>query len=53
MFLLLIKELMVYAAEMPSCGMICIPSFMKISTGLQAILRFWLRNLRKDVMLVL
>jgi hypothetical protein len=32
--------------EMGSCGMIHIPSFMEISTGVQAILRFCLRNLR-------
>jgi hypothetical protein len=31
---------------MVSCDMIYIPSFMKIGTGVQAILRFGLRNLR-------
>jgi hypothetical protein len=35
-----------YAVEMASCGMINIPSFMKTGTGVQAILRFCLRNLR-------
>jgi hypothetical protein len=35
-----------YAAEMASCGMIYIPSFMNIGTGIQAILRSDLRNLR-------
>jgi hypothetical protein len=29
-----------YAVEMASCGMIYVPSFMKIGTGVQAILRF-------------
>jgi hypothetical protein len=37
---------MKYAVEMVSCGIICIPSFMKIDTGVQVILRFCLRNLR-------
>jgi hypothetical protein len=37
---------MKYAIEMPSCGMIYIPSFMHIGTGVQAILTFRLRNLR-------
>jgi hypothetical protein len=32
--------------EMASGGMIYIPSFMKISTDAQAILRFCLKNLR-------
>jgi hypothetical protein len=31
---------------MGSGGMIYVPSFMKIGTGVQAILRFCLRNLR-------
>jgi hypothetical protein len=35
-----------YAVEMASCGKICLPSFMKIATGVQAILRFRLRNLK-------
>jgi hypothetical protein len=35
-----------YAVEMASCGMIYILSFMKIGTGVQAVLRFSLRNLR-------
>jgi hypothetical protein len=39
---------MIYATEMVSGGMIYmyIPSFMKIGTGVQAILRLYLRNLR-------
>jgi hypothetical protein len=37
---------MKYVVEMASCGMIYIPSFMKIGTGAQAILRVCLRNLR-------
>jgi hypothetical protein len=36
---------MMYAAEMTSCGMMYLPSFMKIGTGGQAILRFCLSNL--------
>jgi hypothetical protein len=32
--------------EMASCGMICISSFMKTGTDVQAILRFCLSNLR-------
>jgi hypothetical protein len=35
-----------YAVEMPSCGMIYLPSFMKIGTGVQEILRVCLRNVR-------
>jgi hypothetical protein len=37
---------MKYAVEMASCGMINIPSFMKTSTGVQAILRFCFRIFR-------
>jgi hypothetical protein len=33
------------AVEMPPCGMIFLPSFMKIVTGFEAILRFYLSNL--------
>jgi hypothetical protein len=33
--------------EMVSCGMICIPSFMKIGMGIQALLRSCLRNFRE------
>jgi hypothetical protein len=36
---------MIYSAEMDSCGMIYLKSFMMIATGIQAILRFCLRNL--------
>jgi hypothetical protein len=35
-----------YAVELVSSGIIYTPSFMKIGTGVQAILRFDLRNLR-------
>jgi hypothetical protein len=35
-----------YATKMDSCGMIYIQSFMKTGTGVQAILRFRLRNFR-------
>jgi hypothetical protein len=37
---------MIYAVEMPSCGMIYVLSFMKIGTGVQAILKFCLGNLK-------
>jgi hypothetical protein len=37
---------MIYADEMASCDMIYLPSFMKIATGVHAILRFCLRNLK-------
>jgi hypothetical protein len=37
---------MKYTIEMGSCVMIYIPSFMKIGTGVQGILRFCLRNSR-------
>jgi hypothetical protein len=37
---------MEYGITMASCGMIYIPSFMKIDEGLQEILRFCLRDLR-------
>jgi hypothetical protein len=37
---------MKYAIEMASCSMIYIPCFMKIGIGIQAILRFYLSNLR-------
>jgi uncharacterized protein YraI len=37
---------MIYAVEMASCGMIYLPSFMKIATGVQAVLRFCLRNVK-------
>jgi hypothetical protein len=37
---------MLCAVEMVLCGMIYMPIFMKIGTGVQAILRFCLRNLR-------
>jgi hypothetical protein len=36
---------MVYAVEMASFGMICIPNFMKIVYGVQAVLKFFLSNL--------
>jgi hypothetical protein len=37
---------MKYAVEVASCGMIYIPSFMKIGIGVQAILRFYLSSLK-------
>jgi hypothetical protein len=37
---------MKYAVEMALCGMYYLPSFKKIATGVQAILRFCLGNLR-------
>jgi hypothetical protein len=37
---------MTCAVEMASCGMICIPSFMKTGADIQAIVRFCPRNLR-------
>jgi hypothetical protein len=36
---------MLYAVVMPSCGMIFIPSFKKIDTGVQTKLRFCLNSL--------
>jgi hypothetical protein len=38
--------LFIVRIQIDSCGMIRIPSFVKIGTGVQAILRFGLRNLR-------
>jgi hypothetical protein len=35
-----------YAVEIDSCDMIHVPIFMQIGTGVQAILRFCLCNLR-------
>jgi uncharacterized protein YraI len=37
---------MTCAVEMASCGMIYLPSFMKIAIGVQAILRFCLRDVK-------
>jgi hypothetical protein len=37
---------MEYAVEIDSCGMIYMPCFMKIGTGVQAVLRCRPRNLR-------
>jgi hypothetical protein len=34
-----------YAVEIALCGIIYLPSFMKVRTGVQATLRFCLRNL--------
>jgi hypothetical protein len=36
---------MIFGVEMVSGSMIYVPSFMKIGRGVQAILRFCLRNL--------
>jgi hypothetical protein len=38
---------MIYVVDMASCGMIYIPSFIKISTVFRAILRLYLRNMRR------
>jgi hypothetical protein len=46
MMVLLTEGLMEYGVEMTSCGMMHVPSIMKIGIGVQAILRFSLRNLR-------
>jgi hypothetical protein len=35
-----------YTVEMPLCGMMVLPSFMKIGTGVQAILGFSISNLK-------
>jgi hypothetical protein len=37
---------MTYTVEMPSCGMIFVPSFIKIGIGAEAILWFGFKNLR-------
>jgi hypothetical protein len=37
---------MKHAVEMVSCGTICMPSSMKICTGVHAILKFFLSNVR-------
>jgi hypothetical protein len=37
---------MMYSIEIDSFGMIYLASFVKIGTGIQAILRFCLRNLK-------
>jgi hypothetical protein len=41
---LLIVGIYEVCREMASCGMIYIPSFMKLGIGVQAILRFFLGN---------
>jgi hypothetical protein len=46
MLVILIKEFYEYVIEMASGDMIYIPSLMKFGTGVRAILRFCLRNLR-------
>jgi uncharacterized protein YraI len=46
MLVLLNKGIYEVAVEMGSGGMICIPDFMKIGTGVQAVLRFCLRKLK-------
>jgi hypothetical protein len=40
------EEFMMYAVEMASCDMINLLSFIEIATGVQAILRFCLRNMK-------
>jgi hypothetical protein len=37
---------MMYIVEMASCGMIYLPRFLKIGTGIQAILGFYLSNFK-------
>jgi hypothetical protein len=37
---------MMYAVEMASCAVMYLSSFMKIATGVQAILKLCLRNLK-------
>jgi hypothetical protein len=46
MLILMTKGIMKYATEMDLRAMIYIPSFMKIVTGVQAILTIYLINLR-------
>jgi hypothetical protein len=46
MLVLLIEKISEYEIEMASCDMIYMLSFMKFDRGVQAILRFCLRNLR-------
>jgi hypothetical protein len=36
---------MIYTDEMPLCGIILIPNFMKICADFQSMLRFYLNNL--------
>jgi hypothetical protein len=36
---------MIYGVEMASCGMIFLPAFMKIGTGVEVILRFCFSNM--------
>jgi hypothetical protein len=42
MLVLLTEGFIMYAAEMASCGMIYIPSFMKIDRDVQVIFLKWL-----------
>jgi hypothetical protein len=44
-FALRIGGFMMYAVEVASCGMIHSPSFLKLGTDIQAILRFYPSNL--------
>jgi hypothetical protein len=37
---------MIYVIDMPSCGMTVLPTFMKNGIGVQAILRFYVSNLK-------
>jgi hypothetical protein len=41
----MMRGMFMYAVEMPSCGMTYLLTFMKIGTGVQKILRFYLSNL--------
>jgi hypothetical protein len=46
MLVLLNKSFFDYVIELALCGMIYVPSFLKINTRVQAILKFCLRNFR-------
>jgi hypothetical protein len=46
-FVLLMREIYIVCLEMASCGMIYIPSLMKIGTNIHVILKFCLSNLKR------
>jgi hypothetical protein len=46
MMVLLMKEIFLSRPEMALCGVIRLSSFMKIGIGVQAILRFSVRNVK-------
>jgi hypothetical protein len=37
---------MIYTIEVPSCGMLFLRNFIKIGTGIQTVLRFFLRKFK-------